>query len=122
MGKHNVTIFNYSDGTNLMLLTENFYTLLKKSYKLALDKTDKWFKNNNLLLNGSKTKFMIFSPTNSGIQKNKASKLNQVDYNISKSITFLGIHIHENLNWKNMNYLYEKKTFGYGLRIMASYL
>lgn len=123
MENQTVTVVNYADDTNLLLI-KNLYPELENLCEYTLNETNEWFKNNNLLLNEEKTKFILFSPTNSGIVENNTITLSQVKYNISESNKFLGIHIDKNLNWKkHINYLYEKTTIAvYGFRIMARYL
>lgn len=123
MREQSVTVVNYADDTNL-LLTESHYTLLERLCEITLNKTNEWFKNNNLLLNEEKTKFILFSPTNSGIEENNTISLSQAKYNCLESTKFLGIHIDKNLNWKeHINYVHEKIMVSvYGFRVVARYL
>jgi len=66
-----------------------------------------WLCENKLLLNISKTKFMIFGPQNSVIPNAPQLKINnqliaQVgNTHNEKSIKFLGVYLDEHLTWKN---------------------
>ena len=72
---------------------------------LELEKSTNWFKANKLTLNVKKTKFMIFSDSNSSIDKNQLKIGNQMIEQIGsnckeKYFKFVGNVLDDRLNWE----------------------
>ena len=70
-----------------------------------LEKSTNWFKANKLTLNVKKTKFMIFSDSNSSIDKNQLKIGNQIIEQIGsnckeKYFKFVGHVLDDRLNWE----------------------
>lgn len=71
-----------------------------------LDNLFTWFCANKLQLNTSKSKFMIFRPSNRATNMLRSDiminneKIDQIGNNCNdKSFKFLGVHLDENLTW-----------------------
>lgn len=94
----NFTLF--ADDTSILASDKDLPTLINRT-NLELSKLSTWFKANKLSLNLKKTKLIIFCPKNKQYPRTTIDimidnkKIEQVD-----SIKFLGVLIHENLNWK----------------------
>ena len=106
-----VTDFNvklFADDTFLSL-EGNDLTLLQRKANAELRKVSKWFSENKLTLNVSKSKYMIIRR---GYRKSDnifSLKFNGKKMEQCSTYKYLGLHIDEKLNWKNhVKYLCEK--------------
>ena len=98
----------FADDTFLSLQGNDIKTL-EKSANSEMKKISRWFSANKLTLNISKSKFMIIKKGNSKVSKNFVLKYNGKKMDRCTSYKYLGIHLDENLNWKNhVKYLCEK--------------
>ena len=106
-----VTDFNvklFADDTFLSLVG-NDLTLLQRKANAELRKVSKWFSENKLTLNVSKSKYMIIRR---GYRKSDnifSLKFNGKKMEQCSTYKYLGLHIDEKMNWKNhVKYLCEK--------------
>lgn len=88
----------FADDINLLLIGKNEKELQHK-VKVAMEKMEKWFHINNLMINIEKTVAMTYRT----VQKNTPVKP-QIMYNgrevaYKSSTKFLGVHIEETLRW-----------------------
>ena len=92
----NREICNYADDNSLTVADMNINTII---HKLQLDTQilNSWFKNNGMLLNGDKCKFMIIESSRS--TRNDVAKIKIADKNVeeSKKGKLLGITFDNNL-------------------------
>jgi len=107
----NGSLISYADDTVLVFEGEHWDTTIETT-KLGIINIDKWLKNNSLLLNQSKTKYMKFSL--SGGQQENLSKLtiqgnSTITIDEVKEIKYLGIQIDSGLKWSaHINHLTKK--------------
>lgn len=87
----------YADDTTLLLKNQNIQLLIQDTTN-CLNETEKWFENNGLLLNNSKTKIIKFEVRS--LDKNTVNYLNQNNITTTTSHKFLGLVLDANLNWK----------------------
>jgi hypothetical protein len=73
---------------------------LPQSVNLELIKLSIWFKANKLSLNLKITKSMIFCSRTKHYTKNIDIMIDNQIIEQVRSLTFLGVHIHEHLDWK----------------------
>lgn len=59
-----------------------------------------WFTDNKLLINASKTVFMLFSPKSANTMESQLIKINNKSIEQVHSTKFLGVHIDSTLNWE----------------------
>ena len=93
----NSTIHLFADDTNLTLSHSNVSTL-QQNINDKLVNVSNWFKVNKLSINFNKTEFMVVTT-----QQNKPELKVSIDNNPIKQshlIKYLGVLIHDNLNWK----------------------
>ena len=95
----------YADDTTLIssLCTFN-YSLssnndVSNNINLELNKVHDWLVANKLSLNIPKTKFMVFSFSQSRTEINLNLKLDNTDIERTSEFNFLGLIVNENLNW-----------------------
>ena len=108
----NEKIISFADDTTIYMSSDN-YTSLYETANATLASLFDWFCANELFLNASKTKSIIFKPSNKhGQQNNLNLHINNriVDHVgelfTEKSTKFLGIHLDEHLTWKaHTNYI-----------------
>ena len=100
------TVLSFADDTTLLVSSSNPADLIEKA-NLAMSQMHNYFTANKLLLNISKTKFMIIKPKQKSFDLSDISiilngeKLQRVgNGNKEEAIKFLGIFIDENLTWK----------------------
>ena len=106
----------YADDTTLFLSDNDHESLIFKANR-EVEKIAVWFQANKLLMNTSKTKFMVFSPkgtrqpnVNCTLQINGAS-IPQVNHT-----NFLGLTIDHKLNWdQHINAISRKISRGIGI-------
>jgi len=98
-----ITPICYADDTTLHSCIESFDTNIDNAQLLIneeLCKFDVWLKVNNLTLNVSKTKYMLFGPPQKR-QVNITLKIHGVEIEKLTSFNFLGIVVDQHLNWKD---------------------
>lgn len=86
---------HYADDTNL-LAVETLWPDLKLLASQVMEYTEKWFGENNLILNNAKTNSILFHPT---IGSPRDITLNGCKVAVSEHAKFLGIVIDHRLNW-----------------------
>jgi len=105
------TTVSFADDTNIFISDSNIKSLYQKT-NAELKNIDNWMIANKLTVNISKTKYILFRPTNKkALCDDKSLRVNYRNTAIEKvsSIRFLGLIINENLNWKeHMNMLTKK--------------
>lgn len=97
---------------------------LKKLINTIMMHTEEWLKDNNLILNKTKTKITLFSPTNSVIESPEKIMIGSRESKLTPFSKFLGVHIDEELNWKYDIANLEGKLGSsvYAFRITSRYL
>ena len=88
-----------ADDTSIFYSGKDLDQLLQ-SVNLELVKLSIWFKANKLSLNLKKTKSMIFCSRTKRYTKNIDIMIDNQIIEQVRSLTFLGVHIHEHLDWK----------------------
>lgn len=97
----NFNYLMYADDTTLYFNLENFHSANREeAINSELDRINIWMKVNKLTINASKTKCMIFHKKPKRINPLSLSINGQVIETVS-SFNYLGIHLDENLTWKN---------------------
>ena len=90
----------FADDTNALLASNDIMTL-EQALNTEISKVSNWLIANKLSINIKKTNYMIF--------KSRQKKLNNPNLRISihgelieqkRSVKFLGVFVHENLDWK----------------------
>ena len=108
--------FFFADDTNLFISHTDFSVLMAKANH-DLENISKWFKLNKLSLNIKKSNFIIFTSNNKKYCKSNTC-LSIGDNPITQvtSTTFLGVIIHERLNWKiHISYVCKKISKSIGI-------
>ena len=91
----------FADDTNLFLAS-NDPTRVGYLLNSELEKVNSWFLTNKLLINFSKTNYMIFKPRNRIIDENLINiYINNNEINRVTNVKFLGIKIDNKLTWKD---------------------
>ena len=100
-------IVTFADDTTLYLSDKNIVCLYRRA-NVAINKLYDWFCANKLLLNATKTKYIVIRPQHKQLNFDglnitlRGNSLTQVGTHFQeKSTKFLGIHIDENLTWKH---------------------
>lgn len=88
----------FADDTTLIVTAKDRVALKNKIIE-SLNEITLWLKNNNLMLNTSKTKIINFH-TNKTKSDNMIIKYNNKNIDTVNHTKFLGIIIDQNLNWK----------------------
>ena len=88
----------YADDANIIITGDNELELQRK-YNILTTAIEKWVNTNGLLLNVTKTKYMIFS--NKKILIDLDVKYANKPIERKTSAKFLGVLINENLNWND---------------------
>ena len=92
-------IILFADDTSLFSSGKDLNKLIQiTNQELSVIAT--WFKSNKLSLNLKNTKCIIFCARNKYYTKTTDIKIDNKLIEQVSSITFLGVHIHENLDWK----------------------
>lgn len=98
-------IVNCTDLT--MFADDNSYLSIHSSLPdLVLQTQEKlndfvlWFQTNGLLINATKTVFMLFSPKSSNTAESQLIKINHKSIEQVHSTKFLGVYIDSTLNWE----------------------
>ena len=91
----------FADDTNIFVEHENIEQLYANA-KIVLEYLFKWFKDNKLTLNSSKSSFTIFT-TKYKRNNNEIPDIlavNNINILMSSSTKYLGVFLDEELNWK----------------------
>ena len=89
----------FADGT-FLALSDNSLSKLQSIVNIELRKNDLWMKKNKLQLNYLKTPYLLFDKQLSrSCSTNFNVSFNSNDIKRIRSVKYLGIYIHENLNW-----------------------
>ena len=89
---------NFADDSTIYHSGSNIKTLYQHM-NVDLNCLSDWFKANKLSLNVSKTNYMLFS--RSKLEPNHKLIIGKSEINRKKTFKFLGLHIDENLDWRN---------------------
>ena len=90
----------FADDTVVVLSHKNAHTLISL-VNLELRKLISWFQSNKLLLNKDKTKYILFHLRNMRVPPNlDPISIGDSVLQCVQSLSFLGVTIDENLNWK----------------------
>ena len=90
----------FADDTVVVLSHKNAHTLISL-VNLELRKLISWFQSNKLLLNQDKTKYILFHLRNMRVPPNlDPISIGDSVLQCVQSLSFLGVTIDENLNWK----------------------
>ena len=90
----------FADDTGIFFHCNDLDTLIKLT-KNVLKYITNWFHDNKLTLNASKTSFVIFRSSRCRIQNFPDSiTYNNITITREKQVTYLGLILDENLNWK----------------------
>ena len=95
-------IINFADDTLLYQEVDNVKDA-QTSLNVEMEKVNQWMKTNQLKLNSSKTKFMVFNPSIKKFHKLDKLKLkmdNDKEIEQVEQFKYLGIIIDRKLNWK----------------------
>ena len=88
----------FADDTNIFMSEKNLSSLIN-AMNVELTKLLDWFHLNKLSTNLDKTHYIIFHTKNKALPSHGSIKINGQSINRVSSTKFLGIIIHENLNW-----------------------
>src|SRR5215469_14716730 len=88
----------FADDINLLLIGKIEKDLQHK-VNVVMEKMEKWFQINNLMINIEKTIAMSFHTVQSRIPVKPQIMYNGREVTYKSSIKFLGIHIEETLRW-----------------------
>ena len=115
----------FADDTNLFYSNKDL-KLLFKTVNTELERIQIWFNANKLSLNVSKTKYSLF---HSSVYKDKIPlhlpklTINDVAIKREPTMTFLGVLLDENLNWKeHINYIENKISKSMGILYKSRFL
>jgi hypothetical protein len=89
----------FADDTTLYKSSTNInelYTNMNADLKVLSD----WFQANKLSLNVNKSNYMLFTKRRADVS-NRCLKIGSVEIKRKRCIKFLGLHLDENLNWKD---------------------
>lgn len=90
----------FADDTNLFYANEDLLEL-ESIININLPKINTWLACNKLSLNIDKTNFVIFHPPQKRIRHKVNLFINHKTISQATSVSYLGIHIDSNLNWKS---------------------
>jgi hypothetical protein len=90
----------FADDTNLLLHDANLNNLINKA-NIEIQKISDWLKVNKLSLNIKKTHFILFHFRQKKITENISINIDNTEIERVTSTKFLGVILHENLNWGN---------------------
>ena len=95
----NATTILFADDTNAIYTADSYDELMEIINDDLLNMSN-WFKINKLALNASKTNFIIFHKKNRIPPRTFSITLNQIALERVVTTKFLGVLIHEHLDWK----------------------
>ena len=118
-----ITIINYADDTNILVKSKNLQDLLNNANN-CLELANNWFLKNKLILNTSKSNFLIFRSKQLLVDLPDQVDLLSQNVTLSKETKFLGIYINEHLSWiKEIDYTCSRLSgVCYTLKVLKSYL
>ena len=90
----------FADDTSL-IATGNDPRQTTQHLNTQLNKLQHWFSSNHLIINTSKTNFMVFSTKQSIINHNFSVQINNTNINRVYHTKFLGVIIDSKLKWQN---------------------
>ena len=96
---NNGIVFNFADDTSILFCGKTFDSL----QKLINSETEilaDWLKANELSINESKTKVLVFRPSSIKTPDTFHIKINNCKIFCSKKVTYVGVQIDEHLSWK----------------------
>lgn len=93
----NCRLVNYADDVSVVVQEDTLVKLLK-STQLIYDKLCSWFSDNRLVINQTKTSYVLFANPRSVVLD--VSVLSN-DFLLSNNITLLGVVIDSNLRWED---------------------
>ena len=91
-------VYHFADDTNLLVFEHSLKSLKKKNIDLKF--LCNWLNANNISLNSSKTKYILFHHKLKPINYELKLKANGKKLYPGTSIKYLGIFIDENLSWE----------------------
>ena len=104
----------YADDSTFSASIDNHSDSLNPIINEEFQKICDWLKSNRLLLNISKTKYMIFEHKNSHTEIDL--KINDQTVDQVKNFNFLGLHINDRLDWStHLNNLCKKLSRNIGI-------
>ena len=89
----------YADDANIIITAKNIYEI-EEHFKTLSRELHSWVNSNGLLLNVTKTNYMIFANNNASRSLDIEAKYGKRPLVRKKSSRFLGVIIDENLNWR----------------------
>ena len=105
----------FADDTNVFF-SEKIFEKLFAVANQQLKNIDNWLISNKLSLNIEKTNYIVFHTLHSKIPENTNLQLRDANLKRVQCIKFLGVFVHENLNWKlHMEWLLQKIKVCYGI-------
>jgi len=103
-------VHHFADDTNLLLINKSLKkinTLINHDLALLVQ----WLRSNKISLNTSKTEIVIFRPKNKTITKRLNFRISGEKIGISKTVKYLGVILHEHLDWQtHINTLIKNET------------
>ena len=96
---HACLVHHFADDTNLLLFDKSLKSLQKK-FNIDLKVLCHWLNANKISLNSKKTEYLPFTNKKKVLNFNLKLKLNGQRLYLNQFIKYLGIYLHENLNWK----------------------
>lgn len=117
-----IDLANFADDTNIIVVCDSFEYLCQLT-SATLAKAEDWFVKNKLTLNREKTQFICFRTLQRGNIPDSA-ELQTGGVTLADTTKFLGMHIHQNLNWNTHIQELNKKlnSVCYTLRILRKHL
>ena len=110
----------YADDTSAIIKDKCMTTFQEKTNK-TMQQLKTWFKYNGLILNETKTHFVLFHTRQN---KNNPMTIDINHFKLDHETIFLGLHLNENLNWDGhiQNLIKTLNTRIYALRILKNTL
>lgn len=121
--ENNFLITNYADDTNLLIPGSDMHRVLENS-RYALETTTNWFTKNKLIMNGDKTKMMLFRTKQNISEKPETVNISNQSLVLQTRTKFLGLIIDEYLSWdRQVDELCLKLgNVGYGISIVSRHV
>ena len=116
-------IIKYADDTNLLSGGSNLTNVLNEG-KNFFDTVNKWFIQNRLIMNESKTNVILFKTKQSKVDTPMYFENSEHSIPFTQHAKFLGIYINEFLDWTyHIGCLSKKlRSICYGIRITSKYM
>ena len=93
-----LSFIQFADDTSIFY-THNDISFITTTLNNELQKVSQWLKSNKLVINMSKTNFMVFSNISHNIEDIKIH-MNEFQILHTNHTKFLGVHIDESMSWK----------------------